>query len=89
MVKVTPTTQLSTVLGEVCSKQKFKPELCHLEYKKKRVDLGLTVRLANLPTGASLDLVFDEAPAASCMLPLIDFCQGVTHDTPQRTRSSR
>ena len=59
VAKPTPMTPFSAVLADACAK--MRPALDHsahqLLFNKKPVDLGLPVRLANIPAGSRLDLV--------------------------------
>lgn len=59
VAKPTPMTPLSAVLQEACSKMRppLDPSQCQLILNKKPVDLGLPVRLANIPSGSKLELV--------------------------------
>lgn len=52
-------TPLSAVLQEACSKMRPALEASQFQliFNKKPVDLGLPVRLANIPSGSKLELV--------------------------------
>jgi hypothetical protein len=60
-------TPLSAVLQEACSKMRpaLEASQCQLIFNKKPVDLGLPVRLANIPSGSKLELIKSERPRAT------------------------
>ncbi|XP_053393564.1 tether containing UBX domain for GLUT4-like [Mercenaria mercenaria] len=64
-VKITPNTKLLQVLEDVCQKQKFlPPEDYKLIHGRTTLDLTLSVRYANLPNNAKLELVKAEKSRA-------------------------
>ncbi|ORY04516.1 hypothetical protein K493DRAFT_311361 [Basidiobolus meristosporus CBS 931.73] len=58
LVKTTPAMPLKNIVLAVCEKQKY-PDVDSygLKYGKSNLDLSLSVRFANLPAGAKLELV--------------------------------
>ncbi|KAK5365884.1 hypothetical protein LTS13_008538 [Exophiala xenobiotica] len=56
-IKTTPTTSLSEVLEEACSKLGLNAAQYGLKHSNKQVDLSRTIRLAGLSAGAKLELV--------------------------------
>ncbi|KAL4239835.1 Tether containing UBX domain for GLUT4 [Mactra antiquata] len=64
-VKITPNSKLLQVLEDVCQKQKFLPtEDYKLVHGRTTLDLTLSVRYANLPNNAKLELVKAEKSRA-------------------------
>lgn len=64
-VKITPNTKILQVLEDVCQKQKFlPPEDYKLVHGRKTLDVTLSVRYANLPNNAKLELVKSEESRA-------------------------
>lgn len=62
-VKVTPMQPLLAVVAEALAQLKLgdvDPKTCQLLLNKKALDLGCPVRLANLPSGAKLELITGE-----------------------------
>ncbi|KAI8051162.1 hypothetical protein BDF22DRAFT_777329 [Syncephalis plumigaleata] len=58
VVKTTPMMPLTAIVSTVVEKHKLgDPASFALKYKQNPLDMSLTVRFANLPPGASLDLV--------------------------------
>lgn len=64
-VKVTPNTKILQILEEVCQKQGFMPpEDYKLVHGRKALDITLSLRYANLPNNAKLELVKSETSRA-------------------------
>ncbi|CAG8747765.1 18927_t:CDS:10, partial [Dentiscutata erythropus] len=64
-VKTTPTMPLKQIVNAVCEKQGYTDvEIYGLKLNKKTLDLGLSMRFANLAPGAKLELIKVSAPKA-------------------------
>ncbi|KAK8165790.1 GLUT4 regulating protein TUG-domain-containing protein [Phyllosticta citribraziliensis] len=83
-IKTTPAKALSDVLQEACAKFGIRADNYTLKYNNKPVDLSRTIRLANLPQGAKLDLVQgSRSPAVvNVALQLEQPGQRLTHKFP-------
>jgi len=55
-VKVGPNDSVASVLEKSCAKRKLDPESHQLFHHNRKVDLSLTIRLANLPNFGQLEL---------------------------------
>ncbi|OLY78586.1 hypothetical protein AYI68_g7360 [Smittium mucronatum] len=65
-VKVNPNMSLKAVVNHVCNLDKSlgDSDIYGLSWKKKKLDLSSSIRFANLPQGANLDLVADTSADA-------------------------
>jgi hypothetical protein len=59
--KVSPTTPLSQLRDEFCSRNGLDAALYGLKYLQRDVDTSLTFRMANLPAGAKVEVIRREA----------------------------
>ncbi|KAK8224877.1 GLUT4 regulating protein TUG-domain-containing protein [Phyllosticta capitalensis] len=86
-IRTTPAKALSDVLQEACAKFGIRADNYTLKYNNKPVDLSRTIRLANLPQGAKLDLVQgSRSPAVvNVALQLEQPGQRLTHKFPSNT----
>ncbi|KAK8158938.1 GLUT4 regulating protein TUG-domain-containing protein [Phyllosticta citrichinensis] len=86
-IKTTPAKPLSDVLQEACAKFGIPADNYTLKHNNKPVDLSRTIRLANLPQGAKLDLVQgSRSPAVvNVALQLEQPGQRLTHKFPSNT----
>ncbi|KAK7512298.1 GLUT4 regulating protein TUG-domain-containing protein [Phyllosticta citriasiana] len=86
-IRTTPAKALSDVLQEACTKFGIRADNYTLKYNNKTVDLSRTIRLANLPQGAKLDLVQgSRSPAVvNVALQLEQPGQRLTHKFPSNT----
>ncbi|KAF2842809.1 putative UBX domain protein [Patellaria atrata CBS 101060] len=88
-IKTTPGKHLTDVLQEACSKWGLNAEQYILKHNKKIVDLSLTLRLANLPPGAQLELVqASRSPSVitvALQLPESENSTRLTHKFPSNT----
>ncbi|EKG14997.1 UBX domain-containing protein [Macrophomina phaseolina MS6] len=86
-IKTTPGKHLTEVLAEACAKFSLNPDNYTLKFNNKPVDLSRTIRLANLPQGAKLDLVQgSRSPSVvNVALQLEQPGQRLTHKFPSNT----
>ncbi|KAK7727707.1 hypothetical protein SLS57_002749 [Botryosphaeria dothidea] len=86
-IKTTPGKHLTEVLSEACAKFNLNPDNYTLKFNNKSVDLSRTIRLANLPQGAKLDLVQgSRSPSVvNVALQLEQPGQRLTHKFPSNT----
>lgn len=86
-IKTTPGKHLTEVLSEACAKFNLNPDNYTLKFNNKPVDCSRTIRLANLPQGAKLDLVqASRSPSVvNVALQLEQPGQRLTHKFPSNT----
>ncbi|KAK0659245.1 Tether containing UBX domain for GLUT4 [Lasiodiplodia hormozganensis] len=84
-IKTTPAKHLTEVLSEACAKFNLNPDNFTLKYNNKPVDLSRTIRLANLPPGAKLDLVQGSRSPSVVNIALQLEQQRLTHKFPSDT----
>ncbi|KXS16045.1 hypothetical protein M427DRAFT_31957 [Gonapodya prolifera JEL478] len=65
IVKVTPSTQLSSIVEQVATKFRLTSSSYTLKHGKTTLDLSLPIRFANLASGAKLDLIPSSASSRS------------------------